>query len=366
VSDPLGGLSPPPPRPPPPPAKRPFLPVTYALLAMLAAVFAGELIVGQDPTGESSSALVRMGALFLPALRDGDYWRLGAAAFLHIGWLHIAMNSIALWQMLPQIELAFGSNLTLGFFCATALAANLTSAGWEALFGQFSFSAGASGGAFGVMGVTIALYIRIRDRFPKEMRAALFKRVLFTLAVNLGIAFTFPVNSAAHVGGLVSGLALGMLAPQRTLPPRAWQKPVRWLAIASILVMASMEGAAFARTVKPKPRMLRGPGVEAKIDGQFVPTEPGQALDPNSAAIRISRAEGLPPAGAGQEVRRIGGRSWVARTGKTAEGDESLTLVTDDGDGQLQIDFECRDPFCRGDKAEKLLEITARSLRASR
>jgi rhomboid protease GluP len=368
VSDPLGALPPPPPEPPEQPEKRPFLPVTYALLAGLALAFLAESVVGHDLSVENSAALMRMGALYLPAIRDGDYWRLGAYAFLHIGWLHIAMNSWSLWNLLPQLELAFGSNLTLGFFSATAIAGGAASIGWAMLsHGNPHVSAGASGGAFGLFGATIALLFRIRHRFSEEARRSLFRRLLFSLALNLGIAFTFPVDSAAHLGGLASGLVLAMLAPQRSLPKARWQKPAQWFIVASVLVLACMEGAAVARAAKPKPRTLRGSGVEAKIDGQLIPVEPGVAIVPASAVIEISRLRDPQLAAPGQETLRLGGRAWSVEksveTIKEAGTWNVLKLTAEDE--RLQITLDCHDSFCEGDKGEKLLEVTARTLRTS-
>jgi membrane associated rhomboid family serine protease len=363
VTDPLGALPPPPPEPPDPPEKRPFLPVTYALLASLGLAFLAESIVGRDVAVESNAALMRMGALYLPAVRDGDYWRLGSYAFLHIGWLHIAMNSWSLWNLLPQLELAFGSNLTLGFFSATAIAGGAASIGWALLHGHPMVSAGASGGAFGLFGATIALLFRIRHRFSEEARRSLFRRLLFSLALNLGIAFTFPVDSAAHLGGLVSGLVLAMLAPQRSLPKAWWQKPAQWFIVASVLVLACMEGAAVARAAKPKPRTLRGPGVEAKIDGQLIPVEPGVAVVPGAAVVEISRLKDPLPIVPGQETRQLGGRVWTVEKGKEADTWDVLKLIA--SEERLQIELACHDPFCQGDKADKLLEQTARTLRTS-
>jgi membrane associated rhomboid family serine protease len=366
VTDPFGGLPPPPPEPAPPPEppqKRPFLPVTYALLAALALAFAAEGFVGHDASVESGVALLRMGALYLPAVRDGDWWRLGSYAFLHIGWLHIAMNAWSLWILLPQLELAFGSNLTLGFFSATSIAGGAASVGWAIARGKDVLAAGASGGLFGLFGATIALAFRTRHRFSPQTRKVLLRQLVFNLLINAYIAFSLPVDSAAHIGGFLSGLILGMLAPQRSLPQGWWQKPTRWFVVASALVLASMEGAAVARAVKPKPRTLRGAGVEAQIDGAFIPEQSGHAGIPGAAALFIRReAEPLPP---GENVERIGDRDWVRQHSTDGDGDEHSLLAASDGSGRVIIEFTCGDPFCRGEKGDQLLELTARTLRTS-
>lgn len=366
MSDPFGVLPPPPPPPPEPLPKRPFLPVTYALLVALALAFLAEGIVGHDASVESGVALIRMGALYLPAIRDGDYWRLGSYAFLHIGWLHIAANCWSLWILLPQLELAFGSNLALGFFSATSIAGGAASVGWAVLRGHDELlAAGASGGVMGLFGAALAFAWRTRHRFSPAARRVLMRQLILNLLINVYIAFSFPVDNAAHLGGLFFGFILGTLAPQGSLPRGWWQKPIQWFVVASVLVLASMEGAAFTRAVKPKPRLLRGPGVEAQISGLLIPTGPGHAELPGAAEIFVRRErEPLPEAASAQTIS-IGGRTWIREREKTASGEDHTVLAASDGPGRLIIQMACADPFCRGDEGDKLLEQTARTIRTS-
>ena len=360
MSDPFGGL-------PPPPEEqqaRPFLPAAYGLLAALGVAYAAELWLGRDPSGESSLALLRMGALWRTAFDDGDFWRIGSYAFLHIGWLHIACNGWSIWMVMRQLELAFGSNLTLGFFSATALAAGGASLGWAALHGHDTFAAGASGGAFGLFGAEIALLFRIRHRFSAETRRSLLRQLFFNLVINLGIAVSFPVDNAAHLGGLFSGILLGLLAPQRSLPRRPWQEPVRWAVLASILVLGSLEGAAVGRVLKPKPRALRGPGVEARIDPAFAQSEPGIADSPIGARLGVFKGPSSP--GAGGEQVRIGGRAFSRSRSKDRSGNDRTQLVTaaEDG-GSLIVELLCGDRSCRGESGDQLMEKAAETVRAA-
>jgi rhomboid protease GluP len=361
VSDPFGGLPAPPPAPEP---KRPFLPATYGLLAAMGVFFLAELYVAGDASGESTVALMRLGALFPPAVRDGDFWRLGSYAFLHIGWMHLFFNCWAIWVVLPQLELAFGSNLALGFFCATALAGGAASYGWETFRGHALLAAGASGGAFGLMGAMVALLFRVRHRFSKEARASLTRQIVFNLLINVGIAFSFPVDNAAHLGGLACGLILGGLAPQRSLPRRFWQSPAKWTTLASILVLGSLQGAAVGRAVKPKPRVLRGPGVVAQVDPLFVQIKPGIAEFPGAARIVIEHTEQPPAPEADDERVRIAGRDWL-RQRAVQKGQEVQQLATSEGEGSLLVGLACADPGCRGERGDRLLELTARTVRSA-
>lgn len=371
MSDPLGGLAPEEPREPlpsepVPKPKRPFTPTTWAILGALAVAFAAEALVGQDSAVESTVALLRLGALYLPAVRDGDWWRLGSYAFLHIGWLHIAMNAWSLWILAPQLEMTYGSNVTMGMFAATAMAGGGASILWAiARGGSPVLAAGASGGLFGLFGGTVALAWRLRHRIPPDARKSVFRRVLLTLVINVAIAARFPVDSAAHLGGLLSGVALGLLAPLPSLPPRPWHRAVQWGLIGSALLLAAMEGAAVARAVSPKPRTLKAPGVEAQVPGLFVPLEPGLAGIPGEAMLAISREDKGLQIQPGDDAVRIGDRTWV-RERAEEKGAQVVRLGAAEGRGRVLIELWCGSDFCRGARADPIYEQVARTIRVAR
>jgi len=372
VSDPLGGLDPEPPSrveaplEQPPRPKRPFTPTTWALLGLLAIAFAAEGLVGHDRSVESPLALVRLGALFLPAVRDGDWWRIGSYAFLHIGWAHIAMNAWALWILAPQLEMTYGSNLAMGMFAATAMAGGGASILWAVVRGGPPvLAAGASGGLFGLFGGTVALAFRLRHRILPEARKSVFRRILFTLAINIAIAAYFPVDSAAHLGGLLSGIALGLIAPLATTPERPWHRATQWFLIGSALLLAAMEGAAVARAVRPKPRNLRGAGIEAQVPGLFVPLQPGIAAIPGEAQLRIIRDDEPLQIQHGGDAVRIGDRTWV-RERAEENGRQMTRLAASEGSGRVVIELVCWNDFCRGANGERIYEQVARTVRPVR
>jgi len=369
VTDPLGGLEPVreperPDAPPQPRPKRPFIPTTWLLLAVIAIGFVAEGLVGKDTSVQDTAALFRLGALYLPAVRSGDWWRIGSYAFLHIGWAHIAMNAWALWILAPQLEQTYGSNLTLGFFAATALAGGGASALWAVVrAGQPALAAGASGGLFGLFGATAALAFRLRHRIPPVARKTIYRRIGTTLLINLAIAFFFPVDSAAHVGGLLSGTALGLVAPLRTLPVRPWHRPAHWVIVGSALVLAAMEGAAVAWAVRPKPRTLSGAGVTAQVPGMLAPSEPGMAVLPGAAYIDVRR-ENLPlTIEPDEDAIRIGERTWVRERDNRDNADITILAAKDGEAHRLIIEFGCGAEFCRGPAGEKMVEQTARTIR---
>ncbi len=365
MSDPLGGLAQP--RQPPSPSvhRAPFTPTTIALLAVLGAVFLAELVVGHDSSGQNPVALLQMGSLYPPAVRDGDLWRIGSYAFLHIGWVHIAMNGYALWILMRPLESTFGQAVCLGLFSATALLAGGASYEWSVLHHASAQAAGASGGVFGLFGATVSVYYRLRHRIPPEAMRAAIRVLLINLAINAAIALSGFVDNAAHIGGFVSGIALGLVAPMAVLPRRFWHAPSRWLLVASAFVLAGMEGAAVARVLHPRARTLRGPGVEAKVRDLLVPSEPGLAVLPGVMALQISSEQEPLQIEAGEDSLRIGERTFL-RQRSSKDGVERTLLATAEGSGRLVLEFECGSPLCMGALAESFYVTAARSLKSLR
>ena len=370
MSDPLGGLAEPgqreQPAPPSPSVHRaPSTPTTVALLAVLAAVFIAELIVGHDSSGQDPVTLFRLGSLYPPAVRDGDLWRIGSYAFLHIGWIHIAMNGYALWILMRPLEATFGQAVSLGLFSATALLAGGASYEWSVLHHASAQAAGASGGVFGLFGATVSVYYRLRRRIPPEAMRAAIRVLLINLAINAAIALSGFVDNAAHIGGFVSGIALGLVAPMAVLPRRFWHAPSQWLLIASAFVLAGMEGAAVARAFHPHARTLRGPDVEAKVRDLLVPSEPGLAVLPGVMALQISREPEPLQIEADEDSVRIGERTFL-RQRSSKDGVERTLLATAEGSGRLVLEFDCNAPLCTGAQAESFYLPTARSLKSLR
>jgi rhomboid protease GluP len=84
--------------------------------------------------------------------------------------------------------------------------------------------AGASGAVFGIAGILIVLLSNRKLPFPWEQLRQLRSRVIQFAAINLVIGlgtmfvdFGIRIDNMAHIGGFVSGLALGVpLVPRMT------------------------------------------------------------------------------------------------------------------------------------------------------
>lgn len=195
-------------------------PVTYAifgfnlvLYVLMAAVSGGFLRHLIAPANEL--VLIAFGAKTNALLTQGNWFRLVTPIFIHIGLLHIASNSWALWVVGPQVEKLYGSARFALIYLLSGMGGVLGSY-FNPLSTRDSWipSAGASGALFGLFGVLAVFGFKYRAELPQIFRRAFGSGVLPVILLNLYIGFTFRfIDNAAHIGGLLTGAALALLIP---------------------------------------------------------------------------------------------------------------------------------------------------------
>jgi len=201
-------------------------PATQTLLVLIAIVFAFEMILGgpRPQVGTnffvadvSSAVLVNFGAIIGGTLAGHEYWRLFAAMFLHASVLHWAVNSWALYQLGTLYEVLFGSKRFILIYLATGLCASIASAVHVGTGN--GASVGASGAIFGILGAFIFSIFRSPLYRHQPWTRGLIGQFVFWIVVNIAIGYSLPfIDNVAHIGGLVSGLILGLI-PHRVPPP---------------------------------------------------------------------------------------------------------------------------------------------------
>ncbi|MFN2526000.1 MAG: rhomboid family intramembrane serine protease [Actinomycetota bacterium] len=173
-------------------------PVVLALIGINVVMFVGQLTIPGLTDRLSARSF---------SIDHGEWWRLLTAMFLHSPTfvLHIAFNMYVLYAYGPHVEQVFGHARFLVLYLICGFGASAAS---FALHGCFSDSVGASGAIFGVVGLLLVyLYNRRHSSFVAQFLRAL----LIFIGLNLFIGFTFPrIDNVAHIGGLLSGVALGL------------------------------------------------------------------------------------------------------------------------------------------------------------
>jgi len=184
--------------------------VTNALIAINVVAFIWEISTG----GLSSEAqLFAHGALYGPAVtQQHQYWRIVTGAFLHGGWLHIAVNMWALYQVGTPVERFLGGPRMLLIYTLSMIGSGIA----IVIFSPNVLTVGASGAIFGLFGALVGIGLRL----GKPGRT-LIAQVVPIILINLVLTFTIPnISAAGHIGGLITGFFVGLIAfEMRPRPP---------------------------------------------------------------------------------------------------------------------------------------------------
>ena len=207
-------------------------PGTYLLLAINIAVYLWMCLHGVSPTGPTENDLLHYGANVPWLVLHGGWYRLLTATFVHVGILHIACNMWCLWNLGILGEPLIGPYGMVAVYMITGIAGNLLSMAANVYFSIWYNDpiflripgAGASGAVFGIAGILIVLLSNRRLPFPWEQLRRLRSSVIKFAAINLvfGVVVNhlptgIMIDNSAHIGGFLSGLALGVpLVPRMT------------------------------------------------------------------------------------------------------------------------------------------------------
>lgn len=186
--------------------------VTYALLAVTSFIGLLQLIPGLGTL--ITDQLLFAAPYLYPSLSLYPFepWRLLTAMFVHGGFVHLALNMLALWMLGQSLEPLLGRARYLSLYLISGLGGSVM----VAVLAPTTATVGASGAIFGLMAALLIIGRHI---------GANVTGLLVILGVNF--AFGFFVGGIAwqaHLGGAIVG-ALCALILTRTKRPeqRKWQ-----------------------------------------------------------------------------------------------------------------------------------------------
>jgi len=203
--------------------------LTQIIFGINIAVYLATALASSSAMDISGEVSVHFGANFGPYTLSGDWWRLLTYMFLHGGAMHIFFNMWCLWDLGALCESLYGRWTFAAIYLLTGISGGLASVAWN----PGVLSVGASGAVFGLAGALAASYylgefslagIAIRGAL-RSLTFFIGFNVLFGIGYNLiSNGSVGGIDNACHIGGLVSGLALGALiarlAPQQDAPVR--------------------------------------------------------------------------------------------------------------------------------------------------
>jgi len=191
-------------------ADSPTFPITIALVAINALVYAVMVARGVSALDPTPRDGIAFGADFGPLTFGGEWWRLVTSMFVHFGAIHIGLNMWCLWNLGRAAERLMGRIAYLLAYFVSGIFSSIVSVYWHPM----AASAGASGAIFGLAGVLVS-YVYLK-KTPSHLQINKnFLGILGTfIFFNLVYGAARPgISNAAHLGGLVMGLVVGAVLP---------------------------------------------------------------------------------------------------------------------------------------------------------
>jgi len=217
---------------------------TMTLIGMNLGVFLLEWLAGgMGVMSADQAVLIAFGAKQNASIADQhQYWRLVTCVFLHIGFIHLLLNNYAIWVIGRDIEKIYGSARFLILYVTTGVVASMSSF----YFSPDAVSAGASGAIFGLAGVMATFAFKYRKEVPAALSKDIRRRLLPIIAINLMFGFSARgvVDNAAHIGGLIAGIALALVIPFKH--PEERETPFIWRALQMVCVVVVMASFVLA------------------------------------------------------------------------------------------------------------------------
>ena len=161
-------------------------PITKFISISLVTVYVFQFLLGD--------VLIANFALFAPSVANGKWWLLITAGFLHGSIFHLLFNAYILWVIGSQLESIVGNIKFLIIYFFSLVGGSLASY-WFSPFG--SYSIGASGAIFGLMGAMLVV---------GRKRNLDISQITTLVVINVVIGFVISgIDWRAHLGGLATG-----------------------------------------------------------------------------------------------------------------------------------------------------------------
>ncbi len=165
--------------------------VTYALIAINVVMFI--LAILFDLTDDL--------AVNRYYITHGEPYRLITGIFLHANIVHILFNMYALYIIGTQLESFLGKGKFLAVYLLSGLAGSMLS-----IFMSQSFSVGASGAIFGLLGSLLYFGFHYRVYLDTVIKS----QIIPLIVINLLIGLMPGIDNWAHIGGLIGGILATM------------------------------------------------------------------------------------------------------------------------------------------------------------
>jgi len=202
--------------------------VTYVLLAVTSAIGLLQLLPGIG--NEITQQLLFAAAYLYPDLSGAPFepWRLLTVLFVHGGFIHLALNMLALWMLGQILEPMLGRGRYLALYLISGLGGSVA----VALIAPGNPTVGASGAIFGLMAALLIIGRHV---------GANVTGILVVLAINFAFGFAVAgISWQAHLGGVVVGALIAFIYTRtRRREQRIWQIALLAAVTVALLVIVA-------------------------------------------------------------------------------------------------------------------------------
>ena len=172
--------------------------ITYLLIVINVMVYLYGVLY------DKSNTIADYFANYYPAIREGEYYRLFTAMFLHANVAHLLFNMMALYVTGPQVERYYGKSKFAFIYILGGLMGSVFSC---VFMDSNTYGIGASGAIFALFG-SVAYFTYY---YRATLQGLLRSQIVPVIMVNLFLGLVMPgIDVMAHVGGLIGGVLVSM------------------------------------------------------------------------------------------------------------------------------------------------------------
>lgn len=196
---------------------------TVAILTIMGSVFMVEVLTSTASGSDlSAELLTELGGLSRRlVLHEGQLWRFIVAPLLHGGFLHLFLNSLALFIVGPRLDGIIGPAWFSAIFAASCFSGGLFSV---LINDPFTVSVGASGGIMGLLAAAFLVSFRLeasesRSSLQIDTARMLVPALMPALFIPIAGGSQDGIDVAAHFGGALAGFISGLYLLARDEEP---------------------------------------------------------------------------------------------------------------------------------------------------
>lgn len=186
----------------------------------------------------------------------GEWWRMGTWWLTHADIGHFLVNALMVLVIGRPVEAAYGGPRLWLIWLGSGLAAAVA----LVVAPDSTWTVGASGATFGLLGALVGLGLKLLPKLGPRMRWTMVGVPALALALLLSLSGE-RIDQLAHVSGALGGVAMGLLLQPQFLPvPRAgrWRVAEPWMRLLALLATLGWV-AAMAAAASAMPHPVRWP-----------------------------------------------------------------------------------------------------------